>query len=375
MGIRRRTLVVWFSVGLAHTAWAGDPMFAISDQVNSNLLTLDAATGAQSTIVPITGYEQLAGLTMDLNGDLYSIDGKFDALSDRLFRIDAVTGQGTVVGPTGFNWNFRDLEIHPQTGVLYGMKDNAIYQFNKTTGAATLISPIGGAPELIQSTAIAIDNNGNAYVVGTGNEPLLSLNLTTGKATFIGNLYISGSSLRDIAFDNANVLHGIDFKGNVFTVDTATATATFQYQTGKFTGIAFTNFSTCAGSAQTYGAGCPGSGGLIPSLDTVGCPQAGSALSLSISNALGGSTSLLIFGLQQGSTPIGGGCSLLVNPLLPLMRTLPLAGSGPGNGGITLGGTMPPTATGATFTMQVFVSEPTLPLGYATTNGVQLTFP
>ena len=123
----------------------------------------------------------------------------------------------------------------------------------------------------------------------------------------------------------------------------------------------------------SYGQGCVGSGGFTPTLALSGVPAAGSSVSLSIANALGGSTAVLLLGTGQASVPIGAGCFLNVAPVLPAQLVVPLAGVGPGNGSATLFGPLPPGSSGITFTMQAFVAEPGLPKPYANTKGLQMT--
>src|SRR5690606_37389897 len=102
------------------------------------------------------------GLAADLNGDLWSIDGYNDGESDRTFRIDRATGAGTVVGLTGFIWNFRTVHVHPGPGVVYGARDNQYFTIDTSTGAATLIANMSGAG-LGQITAMAINSAGQGY--------------------------------------------------------------------------------------------------------------------------------------------------------------------------------------------------------------------
>lgn len=132
-------------------------------------------------------------------------------------------------------------------------------------------------------------------------------------------------------------------------------------------------FLACAGVNQTYGTGCQGTGTHVPKLSMIGCPLPGSQVVLEISQGLGGSTALLLFGLGQGNTPVGGGCSLLVSPLVGPTLAIPLAGTGPGNGSINLPGIIPAGTTGASFTMQAWVIDPTPAPGAAATNGLQVT--
>ncbi len=122
-------------------------------------------------------------------------------------------------------------------------------------------------------------------------------------------------------------------------------------------------------AAKPYGTGCPGSGGLVPALALSGAVTSGSNVTLSIGNALGGATAILVFG-PKVSTPLPGGCSLLVLPS-PVQLVLPLAGSGPGNGSLVLPAVVPPGVVPGMLSMQAFVLDPGGYAGYSATNGVE----
>lgn len=130
----------------------------------------------------------------------------------------------------------------------------------------------------------------------------------------------------------------------------------------------------CPGSIVQFGAGCLGSGGFVPELDTSGCATPGSMLSLSISNALGGSTATLLFGLGQGQTPLGYGCNLLLSPMLSAPQIVaPLNGWGPGGGYVNLVGALPSNVPPSNITMQAWVLDTASPALVAGSNGLQLT--
>ncbi|MFG0318721.1 MAG: hypothetical protein ACF8XB_15715 [Planctomycetota bacterium JB042] len=123
-----------------------------------------------------------------------------------------------------------------------------------------------------------------------------------------------------------------------------------------------------------YGQGCAGSGGYVPELHVAGVPMLGGSVTLWIDDALGGSNSLMLIGLQPTQIPIGGGCDLLVSPILNTLP-LPLTPGGPGDGGVALGVPIPPAPSGIQLHLQALTVEPGSALGFATTNGVTLTFP
>ena len=130
------------------------------------------------------------------------------------------------------------------------------------------------------------------------------------------------------------------------------------------------NILDAFGGGLTFGDGCPGAGGFVPKLATSPAqPAAGTVLNLAITDGLGGSTAILLLGLNQGSTPLGAGCTLHVGPVLPATLTVPLAGNGPGNGNVTLFAPLPSFASGFSFTTQAFILDAASPIGASATNG------
>ncbi len=221
---------------------AQESMYVLTHPLVPQLHELDPQTGAMLSFVPVFGHQSLfGGLAVDAAENLYSIDGFNDEFDDRTFRIDIATGAGTVVGPTGFNWNFRTVVVNPVDDVLYGASDNPIggvYTINKTTGVATHVAGFSGSTQLDQMTAMAINAQGQAFITDIQDTSLFSVNLQTGVLTFIGNIGGSGDWFTDLAFDAAGVLWGPRQNGGVYTIDTTTAVPTFRFN-GAYTGIVF----------------------------------------------------------------------------------------------------------------------------------------
>jgi hypothetical protein len=236
---RRVLLLLWAGLlgGGGTSVFGQDVLYATSGPISPNLITVDPDTGSILTSVPITGEEALFGGLSHDGTTLWSIDGFNDGLSDRTFKIDPATGAGMVVGMTGFNWNFRSVEIHPPTGVLYATRDNELYTLDKVTGVATSVNIITGAT-LDQATALAIDGDGNAYMTDIDGTGLFQLNLVTGQLTHIGDLAI-GTWFQDLAFDGSGQLWGVVTGGGVHTIDIANVTTEFRFNSSGWGGMAF----------------------------------------------------------------------------------------------------------------------------------------
>ncbi len=124
------------------------------------------------------------------------------------------------------------------------------------------------------------------------------------------------------------------------------------------------------GDVQSIGGACPGTGGLVPSLGLPGCLAAGGFVTLEFDQMLGGSTAFLLFGTGQDTLPLGGGCPLVIGPVLPYVETLPV----PPSGSIHIPAPLPINfPTTLSMTLQAMVADPQGAGGYSTTNGLLLT--
>ncbi len=226
-------------LGSARTTQAQGTFYATSSHNNVRLLTLDPTNGRVLKSVEVTNEEALFGGLAADGDDLYSIDGYNDPNSDRTFRIDAETGEGTVVGDTGENWNFRSVEIHPITGVLYATRDNALYTLDKGSGRASRIAAITGST-LDQTTAVAIRGDGTAYVVDIGGTGLFRLDLQTGAATHLGDMN-PGERIwfQDLAFDGLDRLWAILNGGGLYIIDIENVEANLEFSSPFYRGLAF----------------------------------------------------------------------------------------------------------------------------------------
>lgn len=124
-----------------------------------------------------------------------------------------------------------------------------------------------------------------------------------------------------------------------------------------------------------YGSGCAGQAGFVPQLTAVGCQQSGAQLSLALDRGRGGSLAVLLMGAGAANVPLGGGCSLLVGPLLPLaIGPLPLSSGGPGQGEFDLTVVAPAGFPPFGLAVQAFVVDAAAPPGFSASNGLLLDF-
>lgn len=138
------------------------------------------------------------------------------------------------------------------------------------------------------------------------------------------------------------------------------------------TARAYATTGSC-GPIASFGSGCIGSAGIAPALAFTGCPTPFGLVSITVAAAPAPTLALVVFGLSQAEIPMGGGCDLLVAPLLPPTIALNVPTTGVGGGSITASGFLPEAASGATMTMQAFVVDQGTIRGFAATSGMTVS--
>ncbi|MBI4879033.1 MAG: hypothetical protein HY812_05145 [Planctomycetes bacterium] len=126
----------------------------------------------------------------------------------------------------------------------------------------------------------------------------------------------------------------------------------------------------------SYGQGCPGTGGIIPTLSMDGIPLPGSTVTVHVKDGVGGGTAFIFAGLYQAAVPMGYDCLLNVWPLSPgfvgPVPLFPIGGTGPGNGSISFPGAIPVTTSPGSIALQAFVLDAGVSAGFSNTNGVEM---
>lgn len=379
----------------------------------------------------------LLGLAATLAAAAPVTAGELSAINTKneLLKVDTQSGVATLVGPYTLGPNepaMTHIARHTD-GTLYGVSTSkiaaAVYRLDDVTGAATNVH----VTTPVSSIGAAVDpTDGSFWFANTAGfvwwPALVRVDLVTGVESYPGNIAPTGDNYTGMAFDPNGQLYCLNISQNaLWRVDkvnpansvmvgtglgnpgldiTFGATLTWDGTTGQLLGHAvsgsklFTvdpnsglagllspannlpkeitavadgpNSGQC-GAVLKYGQGCPGMGGFIPNYTWSGCAAAGQPVSLTVANGLGGATAMILFGLGQTQTPIGGGCDLLVAPVLPAMLFVPMGGIGPGAGSVTLGGALPASASGAQFTTQAFVLDGSNGIGGAAGNALDVT--
>lgn len=131
---------------------------------------------------------------------------------------------------------------------------------------------------------------------------------------------------------------------------------------------AFVAVPDCSGGFQVYGAGCAGSGGLVPAFGGVGCPTPGSTFALTVADGLPNSVGVLLLGTGTASVPVIPTCALQIAPLVPAVVPVGLDA----RGGAFLPATIPLGTPALAVHLQAFFADPGGNGGLAATHPLQL---
>jgi hypothetical protein len=138
----------------------------------------------------------------------------------------------------------------------------------------------------------------------------------------------------------------------------------------------FRNLTPCNAIGFTYGFGCPGSGGFVPSLSARGCASPGGSLVLDVEHGLGGASSAaFVVGPGPTNVQVGGGCGILIQLagsfIAPFtLAGLPVAGQGSASIPVIIPPAIPP---GTSLAIQAAILDPASPFQSSASNGLALT--
>jgi hypothetical protein len=171
-----RTMCASAALGLSGAACAQELYMMDSD--GPTLLLMDGPTGVVIDSMPITGALDIGrGLAMRWDGML------FTTADDRLFRIDPKTGEGKTIGDSLPEYMFA-IGADPNTGRLYGVSEQSLYQIDHITGAAMLIGHVEADGGMNPIISMDIGRDGFGYVSTMWSIDLFRVDLATAKAEF-----------------------------------------------------------------------------------------------------------------------------------------------------------------------------------------------
>lgn len=206
----------------------------------STFNTISTATGA-ATPVGAIGFERCGGMDVSPAGVIYATCERSDGSNTPvLITINASTGAGTEVGPTGITGAVGDISFRPSDGVLFAYDatndpDHSLYTLNTSTGAATLVGDTGLS--LAGGNAMSFDLGGVLYhsqFTGGPSPDLNTLNTSTGAPTLLGQVTPTTGRYNGMDVNpSSGVLFATENNGsggsgptNLVTINPATLTAT-----------------------------------------------------------------------------------------------------------------------------------------------------
>lgn len=241
------------AVKLTGHTWTGlafDPVSSTMFGISTNgtvgqLYTINLGTAQATPLVALSGQANVPiWLAINNQGEMYTLD----IATDALYRINPSTGATTLVGPIGFATGFaQDADFDPTTNVLYAGLYNTVENttqlrsISTTTGASTFIGIMGGGVSELDAMAIR-------------PETLSPFNYTWNLPGILNNP-TSGAPIATLSGDTALIVAVTDACGSL-------AVDTIQLNVG--TPLALTISSTPRGSANDATATANVTGGTSP---------------------------------------------------------------------------------------------------------------
>ncbi|MFN3152513.1 SdrD B-like domain-containing protein [Bremerella sp.] len=146
--------------GYAQTTPQTDEFYYAINRGPRELMRIDAATGAVTTVGPTGLNRGINGLVRTNSGELFGIAGEG---SSDFYQIDPLTGNASVVGSVGLSVAYG-LTYDSATDTIYGVAGGGLVTYDRTTGAATRVTSAGTyVPPSI--SGIAFDDINNQILV------------------------------------------------------------------------------------------------------------------------------------------------------------------------------------------------------------------
>jgi sugar lactone lactonase YvrE len=312
-----------------------------------------------------------------------SPDGKAlvvsDMLSNAIVRVgfdgsqtlmhDAASTGGLLSGPDGMAYD--------DAGNLYvaNLGSSTIVRID-AQGTASLFSD---SPIVSWPGGVAIDGAGNLFVANYAAHTIARFRLDTGVGEVFAETFSVVHYPNDLKLSRSGGLLVCGRPGAVGRVDAlGHITEVFSDPSlGELDGVSVPEDATlCSGRFDVYGAGEPGTGGLVPQFQGIFSPCAGQTIGLDFAGFAGGAPAVMFVGSQalpEGAVKFKG-ASLLVDPAGALF--LPISLTLPADGKLRLQFQVPMIAglVGLQLFHQVFAADAGAAHGVSASNGLKETF-
>ncbi len=157
----------------------------------------------------LIGADEAAFYAGDFAGNdftqMYAVDSGTAPGDPTLYSIDATAGVKTAIGPTGLasGSNVGAMAWDYTTETMFALSGLNLYTVNLSTGAMTLVGAItGGMATPIN--LLAHPQDGKLYSVELTTDELFSIDKSTGAASLIGPIGIAINFAQGADFDNAS---------------------------------------------------------------------------------------------------------------------------------------------------------------------------
>lgn len=331
---------MWVDPNGATILWLGDltgPTTTDDVVVVNNTVVLQ-----EGVVIPGSGFANpidgsgIVNVSVDYGGNWYA-RGNND-----LDEIDWVVRNGAVLAAVG-------LPITPGSSEIWDDTDFSDCFFGHTGN---------GIGDTIVAGVTSEDSTRNGVVIFNGNQVVIRENEPVdldNNGQFDDGVYFNTFGNDDFVLSDARELY---------------FTATIRDAAGTVVGQGFFKkvITVCAGGpVSEFGVGCVGTVGVAPVLTGIGCATPGGPLTIAITDGVPNSQAVLFIGVAPLSSDIGGGCTLYLNPLIPLFLPLDATGS------VTIPAVIPVTSPLATALLQAFNGDGGAPLGFTASNGLSVT--
>lgn len=157
------------------TAYAPNSLFSTVSGMD-DLVMFDADDPAGYTVIGPMGVPNVGfgGMDFDAEGNLYAYASFYHSTggaASGLYSVDMQTGQATPIGNS--IQSLDDIGFNPSDGEMYGVRTQnqitRLYRIDLVTGQTTLVGVVSADPPINTAIGLAFDSEGSVYIHNTSN--------------------------------------------------------------------------------------------------------------------------------------------------------------------------------------------------------------